>query len=235
MTGHKRYKVMSNELEPKPTSSQTVIYQIRIKGHLDSQWTDWFEGLSITPEEDGDTLLSGPLADQAALHGLLKKVRDLGMTLISVNQIQIKETHPYRSKKEKEMNTIKSTTGVDPRVKLSLLWIFVIVNMAYADILSLMDPASIIRGIMAGNPLPAGGLLAGAIVMETSFAMVILPWVLNYKVNRWVSTVIGAFMILQIVIGGHGPYYVFFETVEVACIALIIWFSWKWTNPEVKE
>ena len=124
--------------------------------------------------------------------------------------------------------TIKSTTGIDPKVKLTLLWIFVIVNMAYADILSLMDPASIIRGIMAGNPLPAGGLLAGAIVMETSFAMVILPWILNYKANRWVTIIIGVFMILQIVIGGHGPYYVFFETVEVACILLIIWFAWKW-------
>jgi len=69
---------MSNELEPKPTPSQTVIYQIRIKGHLGSQWTDWFEGLTITLEEDGDTLLTGPVVDQAALHGLLKKVRDLG-------------------------------------------------------------------------------------------------------------------------------------------------------------
>lgn len=219
---------MSNELEPKPTPSQPVIYQIRLKGHLDSQWTDWFEGLIITLKEDGNTLLTGPLVDQAALHGLLKKVRDLGMPLISVNQVQINETHPYRSNKEKKMNTIKSTTGIDPRVKLTLLWIFVIVNMAYADILSLMDPASIIRGIMAGNPLPAGGLLAGAIVMETSFAMVILPWILNYKVNRWVTIIIGVFMILQIVIGGHGPYYVFFETVESVCILLIIWFTWKW-------
>jgi len=143
-------------------------------------------------------------------------------------------------KKEKKMNTTegsprgtnKSTTGIDPRVKLSLLWIFVIVNMAYADILSLMDPASIIRGIMAGNPLPAGGLLAGAIVMETSFAMVILPWILNYKVNRWVNIVIGALNILAVATGGHGLYYAFFATVEVACIALIIWFSWKWRNPE---
>ena len=126
------------------------------------------------------------------------------------------------------MNTNKSITRIDPRVKLSLLWIFVIVNMAYADILSLMDPASIIRGIMAGNPLPAGGLLAGAIVMETSFAMVILPWVLNYKVNRWVTIIIGAYMIVHIVIGGHGLYYVLFETVEVACILLTIWFTWKW-------
>ena len=89
------------------------------------------------------------------------------------------------------MYTNKSTTGIDPKVKLSLLWIFVIINMAYADILSLMDPTSIIRGIMAGDPLPAGGLIAGAIVMETSFAMVILSWLLTYKVNRWVSLIIG--------------------------------------------
>jgi len=126
------------------------------------------------------------------------------------------------------MNTNKSTTGIDPKVKLSLLWIFVVLNMAYADILSLMDPTSVIRGIMAGAPLPAGGLTLGAIVMETSIAMVILSWVLNYKSNRWVTIIIGVFMIVQIVIGGHGPYYVFFAAVEVASILLIIWFAWKW-------
>jgi hypothetical protein len=88
MTGHKRYKVMSNELEPKPAPSLPVLYQIRIKGHLGSQWTDWFEGLTITLEEDGDTLLTGPVIDQAALHGLLKKVRDLGMPLVSVSPVE---------------------------------------------------------------------------------------------------------------------------------------------------
>jgi len=68
-----------------------MVYQIRIKGHLSDQWTDWFEGLTITLEEDGDTLLTGPFVDQPMLHGLLKKVRDLGMPLLSVNRIEAGE------------------------------------------------------------------------------------------------------------------------------------------------
>jgi len=91
MIGHKRYKVMSNELEPKPTPNQTVVYQIRLKGHLDSQWTDWFDGLTVTLEEDGNTLLSGPVIDQAALHGLLSKVRDLGLPLIAVTWVDSRQ------------------------------------------------------------------------------------------------------------------------------------------------
>ena len=64
-----------------------MIYQIRIKGHLGREWTDWFGGLSITLEDNGDTLLTGPVVDQAALHGLLRRVRDLGMPLLSVMRL----------------------------------------------------------------------------------------------------------------------------------------------------
>jgi hypothetical protein len=78
---------MSNKLTPKTDACQPMVYQIRIKGHLDSQWTEWFGGVTITLEEDGNTLLTGPVIDQAALHGLLKKVRDLGLPLISINQV----------------------------------------------------------------------------------------------------------------------------------------------------
>ena len=67
---------------------EAVIYQIRIEGQFGQQWTDWFEGLSITPGEDGTTLLTGPVIDQSALHGLLKKVRDLGMPLVSVSPLE---------------------------------------------------------------------------------------------------------------------------------------------------
>ena len=79
---------MSNELEPKLTPNPPLVYQIRIKGHLGHGWTDWFGGLSITLEANGDTLLTGPVIDQAALHGLLKKVRDLGMPLVSVSSVE---------------------------------------------------------------------------------------------------------------------------------------------------
>ena len=79
---------MSNELNPKPDSCQPMVYQIKVEGHLGRQWTDWFDGLTITLQDNGDTLLSGPVVDQAALHGLLKKVRDLGMSLLSVNRVE---------------------------------------------------------------------------------------------------------------------------------------------------
>ncbi len=69
-------------------NSNTKVYEICLKGHLDARWADWFEGLTITLTEHGDTLLTGPVIDQAALYGLLKKVRDLGLPLLSVNPVE---------------------------------------------------------------------------------------------------------------------------------------------------
>ena len=74
---------MSHKQNPKTDPTKPAIYQIRIKGHLDPQWTEWFEGLTLKFEDSGDTLLTGPVVDQAALHGLLKKIRDSGLPLVS--------------------------------------------------------------------------------------------------------------------------------------------------------
>jgi hypothetical protein len=88
LTGHTRDRVMSNDINSESEKAQPMIYQIRIKGHLGRHWTDWFEGLTITALDNGETLLTGPVVDQAALHGLLRKVRDGGMPLVSVMRVK---------------------------------------------------------------------------------------------------------------------------------------------------
>jgi hypothetical protein len=79
------------------TSTETYdepgLYEIRLKGHLEKRWTLWFEGMTITLEENGDTLLSGLVVDQPALHGLLRKVRDLGMPLVAVIHVEPKQAN----------------------------------------------------------------------------------------------------------------------------------------------
>jgi hypothetical protein len=78
---------MSNTSKVTTNACQPMIYQIRLEGHLSLHWTDWFESLTLTLEDNGDTLLTGPVVDQAALYGLLRKVRDLGVPLISLTRV----------------------------------------------------------------------------------------------------------------------------------------------------
>lgn len=82
---------MSNKVNPD--SDEPTVYQIRIKGHLDPQWANWFDELTITLEDEAETVLTGPVVDQAALHGLLKKLRNLGIPLLSVNRIEPGQPH----------------------------------------------------------------------------------------------------------------------------------------------
>jgi len=83
--------VVYEPLVNEPFVDEPFVYEIRIAGHLPARWRAWFEGLAVAPEPDGTTLLSGPVADQAALYGLLRRVRDTGLTLIAVNQIPSKQ------------------------------------------------------------------------------------------------------------------------------------------------
>lgn len=76
------------------TGGQPPIYHIRIRGHLDSRWETWFDHLTVTPEAGGNTLLAGPIIDQAALHGVLRKVRDLGLPLLSIVQVEAATSEP---------------------------------------------------------------------------------------------------------------------------------------------
>ena len=211
-----------------------AFYEIRLKGHLDAHWADWFEGLTVTLKEDGDTLLSGPVADQAALHGLLRKVRDIGMPLISVNQIQLDESHQDHSRQgETKMNSIKK---IDTKVLLSTLWIVVMINMLKADILSLNIPDAaeeVARtSASAGASIPQL-MLIGAVMGQLGIAMIILSRVLKHGINRWVNIVAGIVTIAYIW-GGMAsyPHYIFIASVETLCLLLIIGFAWTWRNVE---
>jgi hypothetical protein len=87
-SGHKGQRLMPIEREPQTDTSHPMIYQIRIKGHVGHQWTDWFGGMSISLEDNGDTLLTALVLDQAALYGLLRTVRDVGLPLVSVIRVE---------------------------------------------------------------------------------------------------------------------------------------------------
>ena len=79
---------MSKHHDTTTSADQAPLYEIRLMGHLGREWTDWFGGMAVALTEDGDTLLTGPVADQAALFGLLRKVRDLGLPLVSINEMR---------------------------------------------------------------------------------------------------------------------------------------------------
>jgi hypothetical protein len=212
-----------------------LIYEIRVAGHLSPQWMDWFEGLTITLE-NGETRLTGPIADQAALFGLLKKIRDLGLPLLSVHQVQFQEIHPNRSIGEKMNTTATPTKKIDTKVLLSTLWIVVMINMLKADILSLYIPGSAEElaktSASAGASIPQL-MLGGAIMMEISIVMIILSRVLKYGVNRW-GNIITSLITIAFVVGGAAsyPHYIFIATVEVIFLLLIIWNAWSWRAVE---
>jgi hypothetical protein len=89
---------MADQHQHETNPTQPPIYQIRVAGHLDSHWAGVFDGLDIRLEESGETLLTGPVVDQAALHGLLRRIRDTGMTLLSVQQVSSSGSHQSKSK-----------------------------------------------------------------------------------------------------------------------------------------
>lgn len=124
------------------------------------------------------------------------------------------------------MNKLKNTGE-----KLSLLWIFVMFNYLYCDVLTLTDPIK-----QLGPDLTQGFLLGASILMEIPIAMVILSRILNYRANRLANIIAGMIMvivqILTLFIGIPTIYYIFFSVIEIACVSFIIWTAWKWPKTE---
>jgi hypothetical protein len=135
------------------------------------------------------------------------------------------------------MNTSGKTTGkIDTKVLLSTLWIVVMINMAYADILGLFIPGTLEEvaktSVSTGTTIPQL-MLGGAIMLEIPIAMILLSRVLKFKVNRWVNIIASVITIAYVVGGGSlYPHYIFIATIEVVCMLLIVGFAWKWRNSE---
>ena len=217
----------------------TQFYEIRIRGRLDAQWQDWFDGMSVTEEADGTTLLSGPVPDQPALFRLLRKIRDLGLPLISVNQsADALQPQKPNSEKEKKMNANASIAKkVDPKVLLSTLWIVVMIHMLKADILSLFIPgngeALAQTAASAGASIPLLMLFFGAIPMAFPSVMIILSRVLKVGANRWANIIIGVFTIAYIWVGKSDyPHYTFLATLETIYLLVIVAIAAKWSGRE---
>jgi len=123
----------------------------------------------------------------------------------------------------------------DMKVKLSTLWIVVLFNIAFADIVGFIHPGAL-EQIMTGEvgfELTQGLLLVFSILLEIPIAMIFLSRVLNYRANRWANIIAGVITILFVIGGGSNTLsYIFFATIEVVCLSLIIWYAWKWPKQE---
>jgi hypothetical protein len=134
------------------------------------------------------------------------------------------------------MDTNERTAGMPMPQKLSLLWIFIMFNMVFADILSFMYPG-VLKDVLAGYAgsihFTPGFLLAAAVATEIPIAMIVLSRVLKHGANRWANIVAGVITIAYVVGGGslNQIHYLFFAAMQVACALLIVWSAWKWRSP----
>ena len=131
-----------------------------------------------------------------------------------------------------KMNTNKTTTEIDMKTKLSALWLFAMLTYTYGDVVTLMDPVK-----HGSIQLTEGFLLGGSIYMMIPISMVLLSRILKYRASRWASIIAGAIMTITLTmtlfVAVPTTYYAFFTAIEIACTAIIVWYAWKWRNPEI--
>jgi hypothetical protein len=131
------------------------------------------------------------------------------------------------------MNSTKKTAEMDKKVMLSTLWLFAMLNYTYGDVVTLMDPVK-----HGSIQLTQGFLLGASIFQEIPIAMVLLSRILKYRANRWANIIAGTIMTVALIatlfVAVPTLYYVFFSIIEIACTAFIVWYAWRWPNPEVR-
>ena len=139
------------------------------------------------------------------------------------------------------MNKNIKTTEMNPKILLIVLWVFYSVNFMYCDTHLALEPGVLsmtMSGYTAGGTVKItdGFLLGTAMMFEIPFLMIVLSWVLKYRANRWANIIAGTLFVLaqisSLFLGVPSPAYIFYSTVEIAALLLIVWNAWKWTNSE---
>jgi hypothetical protein len=162
--------------------------------------------------------------------------------LVKLNSfITFKKGEKMNKTEESPRGQIVTSAKMNTRILLALLWVFYNVNFMYCDTLLKLEPGAL-EGIMSGTlaggsvTISAGFLLGTALIWEIPFLMIILSWVLKYRANRWLNIIAGTLFIFaqisSLFMGVPSPMYIFYSTIEIAGLLLIVWLAWKWHNPE---
>ncbi len=228
----------------------TKFYEIRIEGQLDDRWQDWFDGWTVTQEAGGTTLLSGPVPDQPALYGILRRVRDLGLPLVSVYQLkEASHQQILNAQRIESMNTNLKLDKKAPqealedikiniKIKLASAWASFMFFYIYVDYFHLYMPGKI-EEILAGKvftfDISYVFLLIAMIFVAIPALMIFLSVALPTKGNRWINIIVAAvyipYMLFNLV-GEAWAHMYFAAAVEVALLLLIIGYAWKWPKQE---
>ena len=231
----------------------THFYEIRIEGHLDAQWQDWFDNLSIIREEDGITLLSGSVPDQPALYGILRRIRDLGLPLVSVRQLkdasnqQILKTQRIelmnanlKLDKKVPQNALEDTK-LNVKLKLAALWASFMFLYIYVDYFALYMPSkieNILKGKVFVFDITQGFIMIALGLSTIPMLMIFLSVVLPAKVNRWTNIIVAFVHIPYMLFNLTGVAWMhmyFAAAVEVVLLLLVIRYAWKWPLIETRN
>jgi len=228
----------------------TSLYEIRIEGQLGDRWQDWFNGLTVTRQTDGTTLLSGPVPDQPALYGILRRVRDLGLPLVSVTLF--KEVSRQQISNTQRIEPMNANLKLDKKVpqkalediklnvklKLAALWVSFIFLYIYVDYFALYMPGkieNILKGKVFVFDITQGFIMVALGLSTIPMLMIFLSMALPAKVNRWTNIMVAVVHIPYMLFNLTGEAWMhmyFAAAVEVALLLLIIGYAWKWPKQE---
>lgn len=216
-------------------------YELRVTGHLDDRLSHSLGGLAVRRRADGTTALTGPIVDQAALHGLINRVRDLGLPLLSVQRIGVKPPKEQAMQATTKTASVFEDVRLPVQLKLAALWASFMFVYAYVDILGFYQPG-VIDDILAGTvwrfDISQSWAVGSLALMIVPILMVVLSLTLPPRTNRMTNIGVASLYVVVSVGNAIGEswvyYYALVVLAEVAILAQVMRYSWKWPRTELR-